>query len=257
MLAVLHDLDLVREHFPQTLLLARRPVAWGAHARDALQPENLLERAGSSTKAATRHAPWCEREGRGMSIYDAVIGPFAEFEFMRRALIGTSMLSLSACPVGVFLMLRRMSLSGDAMAHAILPGAAVGFLVSGLELLPMTFGGLVAGIAVALALRRCLALHDPEGGCEPRRLLPDLAGARRAARLAARFEHRPDARALRHRARADNQALILIGAIAVATLVALAFVWRALVAECMDPVSCAASAGPGRSCTSLFWCSSC
>ncbi|MCU0904076.1 MAG: metal ABC transporter permease [Tabrizicola sp.] len=31
-------------------------------------------------------------------------------------------------PVGVFLLLRRMSLTGDAMAHAIPPGAAVGYL---------------------------------------------------------------------------------------------------------------------------------
>lgn len=41
-LAVLHDFDLVRAHFPQTLLLARAPVAWGATA-DALAPENLLK----------------------------------------------------------------------------------------------------------------------------------------------------------------------------------------------------------------------
>ena len=95
--------------------------------------------------------PWCEHERRPHEHSTTLlIAPFVEFEFMRRALVGTSMLSLSACPVGVFLMLRRMSLSGDAMAHAILPGAAVGFLVSGLELLPMTLGGLVAGLAVAL-----------------------------------------------------------------------------------------------------------
>ena len=65
------------------------------------------------------------------------------------------LLAVSACPVGVFLMLRRMSLTGDAMAHAILPGAAVGFLVAGLEILPMTFGGLVAGLVVALLAGRC------------------------------------------------------------------------------------------------------
>ena len=61
-----------------------------------------------------------------MSAYDLLIGPFAEFEFMRRALVGSLALWLGAGPIGVFLMLRRMSLVGDAMAHAILPGAAVG-----------------------------------------------------------------------------------------------------------------------------------
>jgi ABC 3 transport family len=84
-------------------------------------------------------------------MYDFLIGPFAEFAFMRRALLGACILSLSACPVGVFLMLRRMSLTGDAMAHAILPGAALGFLISGLALVPMTVGGLAAGLLVALA----------------------------------------------------------------------------------------------------------
>src|SRR6476659_8721772 len=83
--------------------------------------------------------------------YGLFIAPFADFCFMPRALFGSLMLSLGACPVGVFLMLRRMSLSGDAMAHAILPGAAAGFLLYGLEILPMTIGGLVAGVVVAMA----------------------------------------------------------------------------------------------------------
>ena len=83
-------------------------------------------------------------------IYDALIAPFVEFEFMRRALAAVVALSLGAAPIGVFLMLRRMSLVGDAMAHAILPGAAVGFLLSGLNLFAMTAGGLIAGFAVAL-----------------------------------------------------------------------------------------------------------
>src|SRR5258706_11284136 len=83
-------------------------------------------------------------------VYDTFIGPFAEFEFMRRALAGTLALALGAGPIGVFLMLRRMSLVGDAMAHAILPGAAVGFLLSGLNLFAMTAGGLIAGFVVAV-----------------------------------------------------------------------------------------------------------
>ena len=69
---------------------------------------------------------------------------------MRRALAGCLALSLGATPIGVFLMLRRMSLAGDAISHAILPGAAIGYLIAGLSLSAMTMGGLVAGIAVAL-----------------------------------------------------------------------------------------------------------
>ncbi len=41
-LAALHDLDLVKAHFPEALLLAREPVAWGATA-DVLTPENMLK----------------------------------------------------------------------------------------------------------------------------------------------------------------------------------------------------------------------
>src|SRR6201991_986276 len=83
-------------------------------------------------------------------MYDLLVGPFVEYEFMRRALVGALALAFGAGPVGVFLMLRRMSLMGDAMAHAILPGAAVGFLFAGLNLFAMTFGGLIAGFVVAL-----------------------------------------------------------------------------------------------------------
>ncbi len=68
---------------------------------------------------------------------------------MRRALVGAGAMALSSGIMGVFLMLRRMSLMGDAMAHAILPGAAVGYLLYGLSLPAMTIGGLVAGGLVA------------------------------------------------------------------------------------------------------------
>jgi zinc/manganese transport system permease protein len=85
-----------------------------------------------------------------MFLYDILIAPFIEFPFMRRALVGGIAVSIGAAPIGLFLMLRRMSLIGDAMAHAILPGAALGFLIGGLSLGAMTLGGLVAGLGVAL-----------------------------------------------------------------------------------------------------------
>ena len=55
-LAVLHDIELVRRHFPQALLLAREPVAWGATAV-ALRPENL-QRARAMPEAWDERAPW-------------------------------------------------------------------------------------------------------------------------------------------------------------------------------------------------------
>jgi hypothetical protein len=48
-------------------------------------------------------------------------------------------------PIGVFLILRRMSLVGDAMSHAVLPGAAIAFLMFGFSLTAMTIGGFLVG----------------------------------------------------------------------------------------------------------------
>lgn len=62
-LVVVHDLDLVREHFPEALLLARQPVAWG-EARKTLSAENLL-RARQFHEAWDENAPWCGPHGDG------------------------------------------------------------------------------------------------------------------------------------------------------------------------------------------------
>ncbi|MBY0428141.1 MAG: metal ABC transporter permease, partial [Alphaproteobacteria bacterium] len=79
-----------------------------------------------------------------------LITPFSDYMFMRRALIGCVFLSLGAGPLGVLLILRRMSLMGEAMSHAVLPGIAAGFLVGGLSVPVMGLGGLIAGLIVAL-----------------------------------------------------------------------------------------------------------
>ncbi|MFY1973856.1 metal ABC transporter permease, partial [Achromobacter dolens] len=85
-----------------------------------------------------------------MSASQWVVSPFIDYGFMRRALAGACSLSLGAAPLGVFLVLRRMSLMGDAMSHAILPGVAAGFLLSGLSLWAMMLGGIATGLVVAL-----------------------------------------------------------------------------------------------------------
>ncbi len=81
--------------------------------------------------------------------------PFNEFMFMRRALLGGLVLACSTAPLGVFLILRRMSLIGDAVAHGILPGAALGFWFAGLSLPALTLGGLGAGLGMA-GLAACI-----------------------------------------------------------------------------------------------------
>jgi zinc/manganese transport system ATP-binding protein len=56
-LAALHDLDMVKANFPESLLLAREPVAWGA-THDVLTPENLLK-ARRMCEAFDDHANAC------------------------------------------------------------------------------------------------------------------------------------------------------------------------------------------------------
>ena len=80
---------------------------------------------------------------------DWLLSPFSEFEFMRYALASVLFLSLSAAPVGVFLVMRRMSLMGDALSHAVLPGAAIGYMLAGLSLPAIAFGGFITGIVMA------------------------------------------------------------------------------------------------------------
>lgn len=86
-----------------------------------------------------------------MNVGALLVQPFVEYGFMRRALVATLALGLGSAPIGTLLVLRRMSLMGDAMGHALLPGAALGFLFAGFSLAAMSAGGFFAALAVALA----------------------------------------------------------------------------------------------------------
>lgn len=170
------------------------------------------------------------------AIHDWLIGPFVEFAFMRRALCGALLLSLGACPVGVFLMLRRMSLIGDAMAHAILPGVAIAFLLFGLQLVPMTLGGLIVGVVVALGAGTVARLtNQKEDASMTAFYLISLAlgvvlVSLRGSSVDLMHVLFGSVLAL------DDEALALIAVIATMSLLVLAIIWRALVAECLDPL---------------------
>ncbi|HEX4553332.1 MAG TPA: metal ABC transporter permease [Xanthobacteraceae bacterium] len=168
-------------------------------------------------------------------LYDSVIAPFVEFEFMRRAFIGTLALAIGAGPVGVFLMLRRMSLMGDAMSHAILPGAAIGFLLSGLSLFAMTAGGLIAGFVVAVLaglVARTTELKE-DASLAAFFLLSLALGVTIVSLRGSNVDllHFLFGSVLA----LDNPTLILITAITSVSLVVLALIWRPLVLECVDP----------------------
>lgn len=171
-----------------------------------------------------------------MMLYQALIAPFTEFEFMRRALAGIVALSLGGAPIGVFLMLRRMSLVGDAMAHAILPGAAIGFLLSGLNLFAMTFGGLIAGFAVAIlagVVSRVTELKE-DASLAAFYLVSLALGVTIVSMKGTNIDllHVLFGNILAM----DDRTLLVIAFNATLTLVALAVIWRPLVIECVDPL---------------------
>jgi zinc/manganese transport system permease protein len=185
-------------------------------------------------------------------LYTLLVDPFVAYGFMQRALLGSLLLSISACPVGVFLMLRRMSLTGDAMAHAILPGAAIGFLFYGLDLVPMTLGGLLAGLLVALAagLVSRLTIQKEDASLAAFYLISLAAGvlivSMRGSSIDLMHVLFGTVLAL------DDAALWLIGSITVLTGLALAIFWRGLIAECLDPLFLRSVSGVGTPVHLLF-----
>jgi zinc/manganese transport system permease protein len=168
-------------------------------------------------------------------LYDSFIGPFAEFDFMRRALVGIVALSVSGAPIGVFLMLRRMSLTGDAMAHAILPGAAIGYLVAGFSLPAMTLGGLAAGFAVALAagaVARVTVIKE-DASLAAFYLISLALGVTIVSLRGSAVDlfHVLFGNVLA----LDDDVLILLSGVASLSLLTLAALYRPLVMECVDP----------------------
>ena len=169
-------------------------------------------------------------------LYQFLFGPFADFAFMRRALVACLALSVGAGPIGVFLVLRRMSLMGDAISHAVLPGVAAGYMISGLSLWAMSVGGVAAGLIVALlsgltsratgmkedaslagfyltSLALGVLIVSLKGS--PIDLLHILFGSILAV---------------------DDQGLLFVVGVAALSTLVLSCIFRALVVECFDPV---------------------
>ena len=188
-----------------------------------------------------------------MTTYSVFIAPFVDYGFMRRALVACFALGLGSAPIGVLLMLRRMSLVGDAMSHAILPGAAVGFLVAGgLSLPAMGLGGLIAGLSVALLsglISRTTALREDASFASfylTSLALGVLIVSLRGSNIDLLHVLFGTILAI------DDKALYLVGGIASLTLVLLALVYRPLVAECFDPGFLRAVGGHGSAYHFLF-----
>lgn len=166
---------------------------------------------------------------------DWLVAPFVEFAFMRRALVGILALSLAAAPLGILLMLRRMSLTGDGMSHAILPGTAIAYAFFGLSLWPMTLGGFLAGAVIALLagiLSRFTALKEDATLASFYLMslaLGVLIVSARGSNVDLMHFLFGSVLAL------DDPTLVLVASISSLTLVMLALLWRPLVLDGIDP----------------------
>jgi len=176
------------------------------------------------------------------AVWDLLIGPFAEFAFMRRALVSTLALAVSAAPLGVFLTLRRMSLLGDALTHAVLPGVALGFMLFGLSLPAMALGGVVSGLlvtAIAGVVSRATALKE-DASLAAMYLLALAVGVTMISRQGSQLDllHILFGSALG----VDEQGLLLVAGVASVSVLTLAVFYRGFVLETFDPSFLAAAA---------------
>jgi len=153
---------------------------------------------------------------------------------MRRALAGCLALSVAAPPLGVFLVLRRMSLMSDVLQHGVLPGIALGAAVGGLSVLAMGAGGVLAGLTVAL-LAGWFARRTGMGEDSQLAGLYLVALAAGVAMVSAQrgvdLTHLLFGSVLA----VDNTALLAMAGAATLTLPVLAVIWRPMVLESLDP----------------------
>ena len=176
-------------------------------------------------------------------IHDFLLAPFT-FGFMRRALAGCLALSVAGPPLGVFLVLRRMSLMSDVMQHGVLPGIAIGAGVAGLSVWAMGLGGVAAGMAVAL-LAGWMARQT--GGKEDSQLAGVYLIALAAGVALISAQRGIDLTHLLFGSvlAVDDTALFGMAGVATVSLLGLSFIWRPLILESLDPGFMAATGGRG------------
>ena len=169
-------------------------------------------------------------------LWELFCQPFAEFDFMWQALLGMSCLALGAAPLGVLLQLRRMSLTGDAISHAVLPGVAAGYLIAGQNIWAMGAGGLAAGLVMALgvgvASRKSVVREDAHLAAF---YLTCLA---LGVALVSRYGSQADLLHLLFGSvlAMDASALLLLAVVAGVTVLALFIARWALLAQVIDPL---------------------
>jgi len=187
-----------------------------------------------------------------MTLYGLAVAPLVEFGFMRRALVGCLALAFGCGPIGTFLVIRRMSLMGDALSHAVLPGAAIGFILGGFSLPVISLGGVAAGLLVALLsglVTRLTPLRE-DASFAAFYLISLALGVLLMSTRGSNVDvlHLLFGSILA----IDDPALIFIGAVASLSLMTLAVIYRPLVVECFDPGFLRTVGGGGGAVHAIF-----
>lgn len=86
-----------------------------------------------------------------MTLLDALVGPLA-YPFMVRGMVAAVLVGLVCALVGSYVVLRGMAFFGDALAHAVLPGVALGYIVSGGQRDPVLWWAMGTGVLTALGI---------------------------------------------------------------------------------------------------------
>jgi manganese/iron transport system permease protein len=85
------------------------------------------------------------------TLVELLIAPL-RYPFMVRGMAAAVMVGIVCAMVGTYMVLRGMAFLGDALAHSILPGIAIGYLVSGGSREPIFWWGLGTGVLTAIGI---------------------------------------------------------------------------------------------------------
>jgi zinc/manganese transport system permease protein len=181
-----------------------------------------------------------------------LLDPFWTYGFMRTALVACFGLALANAPVGVLLLQRRMSLTADVLSHAIMPGAALGFLAAGYSLFALSVGGIVAGTVVAV-LASLIPRFNGEGSEASLAVFYLLSLATGVLLVSLRANNIDLMHVLFGTVLAvDQRALVFIALVATVTLFTIAAIWRPLAVESFDPLFLRSIGGGGPVFRRLF-----
>jgi len=185
-------------------------------------------------------------------LIELLIGPFETFGFMRVALVACFALALANGPIGTLLLMRRESMDGNVLSHAVMPGAALGFLYWGYSLAALTLGGVFAGLAVA-SLTALMARSRPQLQNTSLIAFYLVSLSLGVMIVAARGSQADLMHVLFGTLLAvDLKALVLIACISSLTMLVVAALYRPLAIESFDPAFLRAVGGGGGAFRAIF-----